>query len=117
MIYVSATNVQGFIYYFGIFYLKIGKFYTFFQLGKGPIMGPKISLGKSLDFVIKSIDHAMISLTLSYSIHRINTEAHTQNVKICITSNLCPKAAFQAFAFRIIAKRKACYHVILYSSL
>ena len=30
------------IYYFGIFYLKIGKFYTFFQLGKGPVMGPKI---------------------------------------------------------------------------
>ena len=48
MIYVSTTNVQGFIYYFGIFYLKIGKFYTFFQLGKGPIMGPKISPGKSL---------------------------------------------------------------------
>ena len=45
MIYISTTNVQG---YFGIFYLKIGKFYTFFQLGKGPIMGPKISLGKSL---------------------------------------------------------------------
>ena len=48
MIYVSTTNVQGFIYYFGIFYLKIGKFYTFSQLGKGPIMGPKISQGKSL---------------------------------------------------------------------
>ena len=48
MIYVSTTNVQGFMYYFGIFYLKIGKFYTFFQLGKGPIMGPKISSGKSL---------------------------------------------------------------------
>ena len=47
-IYVSTTNVQGFIYFFGIFYLKIGKFYTFFQLGKGPIMGPKISPGKSL---------------------------------------------------------------------
>ena len=45
--YVSTTNVEGFIYYFGIFYLKIGKFYTFFQLGKGPIMGPKISPGKS----------------------------------------------------------------------
>ena len=29
--------------------MKIGKFYTFFQLGKGPIMGPKISPGKSLD--------------------------------------------------------------------
>ena len=54
MIYVSTTNVQGFIYYFGVFYLKIGKFYTIFQLGKGPIMegpimGPKISPGKSLD--------------------------------------------------------------------
>ena len=48
MIYLSTTNVQGFIYYFGIFYLKIGKFYTFFQLGKGPVMGPKISPGKSL---------------------------------------------------------------------
>ena len=39
MIYVPTTHVQGinegFIYYFGIFYLKIGKFYTFFQLGKG----------------------------------------------------------------------------------
>ena len=45
---LSTTNEQGFIYYFGIFYLKIGKFYTFFQLGKGPIMGPKISPGKSL---------------------------------------------------------------------
>ena len=48
MIYLSTTNEQGFIYYFGIFYLKIGKFYTFFQLGKGPVMGPKISQGKSL---------------------------------------------------------------------
>ena len=48
MIYVSTTNAPGFIYYFGIFYLKIGKLYTFFQLGKGPIMGPKISPGKSL---------------------------------------------------------------------
>ena len=45
---LSTTNEQGFIYYFGIFYLKIGKFYTFFQLGKGPVMGPKISPGKSL---------------------------------------------------------------------
>ena len=33
---------------FGIFYLKLGKFYTFFQLGKGQVMGPKISAGKSL---------------------------------------------------------------------
>ena len=41
MIYLSAINEQGFIYYFGIFYLKIGKFYTFFQLGKGPITGPQ----------------------------------------------------------------------------
>ena len=49
MIYVFTTNVQGFIYYFGIFYLKIGKFYTFFPLGKGPIMGPKINPGKSLN--------------------------------------------------------------------
>ena len=48
MIYLSTTNEQGFVYYFGIFYLKIGKFYTFFQLGKGPVMGPKISPGKSL---------------------------------------------------------------------
>ena len=48
MLYVPTTNVQGFIYYFGIFYLKIGKFYTFFQLGKGQVMGPKISAGKSL---------------------------------------------------------------------
>ena len=45
---LSTTNEQGFIYYFGIFYLKIGKFYTFIQLGKGPVMGPKISPGKSL---------------------------------------------------------------------
>ena len=51
MSYVSTTNVQGFIYYFGIFYLKIGKFYTLFQLGKGPIMGPKISPGKSLCYI------------------------------------------------------------------
>ena len=48
LIYLSTTNEQGFIYYFGIFYLKIGKFYTFFQLGKGPVMGPKNSPGKSL---------------------------------------------------------------------
>ena len=48
MLYVPTTNVQGFIYYFGIFYLKIGKFYLFFQLGKGQVMGPKISIGKSL---------------------------------------------------------------------
>ena len=48
MLYVPTTNVQGFIYYFGIFYLKIGIFYTFFQLGKGQVMGPKISAGKSL---------------------------------------------------------------------
>ena len=41
MIYVSTTNVQEFIYYFGIFYLKIGKFYTFFQLGKGPQNQPR----------------------------------------------------------------------------
>ena len=47
-LYRSTTNEQGFIYYFGIFNLKIGKFYTFFQLRKGPVMGPKISLGKSL---------------------------------------------------------------------
>ena len=51
MIYVSTTNVQGFIYHFGISYLKIGEFYTFFQLGKGPIMGPKISPGKSLNML------------------------------------------------------------------
>ena len=48
MIYLSTINEQGFIYYFETFYLKIGKFYTFFQLGKEPIMGPKISPGKSL---------------------------------------------------------------------
>ena len=41
MIYVSTTNVQGFIYYFGIFYLKIGKFYTFFSIGKGAPNGPQ----------------------------------------------------------------------------
>ena len=41
MSYVSATNVQGFIYYFGIFYLKIGKFYTFFSIGKGAHNGPQ----------------------------------------------------------------------------
>ena len=48
MIYLSTTNQQGFVYYFGISYLKIGKFDTFFQLGKGPIMGPKIRPGKYL---------------------------------------------------------------------
>ena len=48
LLYVATTNVQGFIYYFGIFYLKIGKIYTFFHLGKGQVMGPKISAGKSL---------------------------------------------------------------------
>ena len=52
MIYLSTINVQEFIYYFGIFYLKIGKFYTFFQLGKGPVMGPKISPRKSLKSVL-----------------------------------------------------------------
>ena len=36
MIYLSTTNEQGFIYYFGIFYLKIGKFYTFFQFQNRP---------------------------------------------------------------------------------
>ena len=41
MIHVSTTNVQGFIYYFGIFYLKIGKFYTFFSIGKGAHDGPQ----------------------------------------------------------------------------
>ena len=43
-------TVGGIVFYKHLFlvYLKIGKFYTFFQLGKGPIMGPKISLGKSL---------------------------------------------------------------------
>ena len=41
MLYVPTTNVQGFIYYFGIFYLKIGNFYTFFQLGKGQEWAPK----------------------------------------------------------------------------
>ena len=51
MIYLSTTNEQRFIYYFGIFYPKIGKFYTFFQLGKGPLMGPKITPGKSLNGV------------------------------------------------------------------
>ena len=55
MIYLSTTNEQGFIYYFGIFYLKIGKFYTFFQLGKGPVMGPKISPGKSLHVILMSM--------------------------------------------------------------
>ena len=58
MIYISTTNVQGFIYYFGIFYLKIGKFYTFFQLGKGPVMGPKISPGKSLETIPTQCLHA-----------------------------------------------------------
>ena len=69
MIYISTTTVQGFIYYFGIFYLKIGKFYTFFQLGKGPIMGPKISPGKSLEWPSLEDRRVKSSLTFFYKIH------------------------------------------------
>ena len=65
MIYLSTTNEQRFIYYFGIFYLKIGKFYTFFQLGKGPIMGPKISRGKSLS---AGINHQQMDW---YNVHLV----------------------------------------------
>ena len=48
MIYVPTTNVQGFIYYIGIFYLKIGKFYTFFHW-ETQVIGLKIGAGKSLN--------------------------------------------------------------------
>ena len=62
MMYVSTTNVQGFIYYFGIFYLKIGKFYTFFQLGKGARNGPqnqprKIPAGCHFDVMCECEKH------------------------------------------------------------
>ena len=62
MIYLSTTNELGFIYYFGIFYLKIGKFYTFFQLGKGPVMGPIISPGKSLHVKMTCVTQMMLHM-------------------------------------------------------
>ena len=46
----------------GFFYLKIGKFYTFFQLGKGPVMGPKISPGKSLNSFISGLKFSSINI-------------------------------------------------------
>ena len=72
MIYISTTNVPGFIYYFGIFYLKIGKFYTFFQLGKGPIMGPKISPGKSLDVAERGVPFGAILFAMRIFIEKLN---------------------------------------------
>ena len=50
MIYVSTTNVQGFIYYFGIFYLKIGKFYTFFQFR----LSEKMAMTSSITLPVNS---------------------------------------------------------------
>ena len=41
MIYLSTTNVQGFIYYFGIFLPENWEIFHIFSIGKGACNGPQ----------------------------------------------------------------------------